>query len=123
MDLAAATFHPRYNQRFCMTVTTFQEKLASAAARLENYRGAETASSFGDTPAEFRTLLEGCGLFDMSWQAKLVLTGEDRVRWLNGMVTNNVRDLGVGHGVYNFVLTAQGRIVRGPRRSLSPRRA
>jgi aminomethyltransferase len=27
------------------------------------------------------------------------------------MVTNNVRDLGVGHGVYNFVLTAQGRIV------------
>ena len=94
-----------------MTVTTFQEKLASAAARLENYRGAETASSFGDTSAEFRTLLEGCGLFDMSWQAKLVLTGEDRVRWLNGMVTNNVRDLGVGRGVYNFVLTAQGRIV------------
>ena len=47
----------------------------------------------------------------MSWQAKLVLTGEDRVRWLNGMVTNNVRDLAVGHGVYNFLLTAQGRIV------------
>ena len=29
----------------------------------------------------------------MSWQAKLVLSGEDRVRWLNGMVTNNIRDL------------------------------
>ena len=94
-----------------MAVTTFQEKLASAGARLENYRGAETAASFGNSAAEFRALLEGCGLFDMSWQAKLVLTGEDRVRWLNGMVTNNVRDLAVGHGVYNFVLTAQGRIV------------
>jgi len=94
-----------------MAVTTFQEKLASAGTRQENYRGAETVASFGDTPAEFRALLEGCGLFDMSWQAKLVLTGEDRVRWLNGMVTNNVRDLAVGHGVYNFVLTAQGRIV------------
>ena len=47
----------------------------------------------------------------MSWQAKLVLSGEDRVRWLNGMVTNNIRDLAVGHGVYSFVLTAQGRIV------------
>ena len=55
--------------------------------------------------------MEGCGLYDMSWQAKLVLTGEDRVRWLNGMVTNNVRDLAVGHGVYCFMLTAQGRIV------------
>jgi folate-binding protein YgfZ len=94
-----------------MPVTTFQEKLASAGARQENYRGAETVASFGDTPGEFRTLLEGCGLYDMSWRTKLVLTGEDRVRWLNGMVTNNVRDLAVGHGVYNFVLTAQGRIV------------
>jgi folate-binding protein YgfZ len=109
--MAAATFHPRYNQKFFMAVTTLQEKLASAGARQENYRGAETVASFGDTPAEFRALLEGCGLYDMSWQAKLVLTGEDRVRWLNGMVTNNVRDLAVGHGVYNFVLTPQGRIV------------
>ena len=94
-----------------MAVTTFQEKLASAGTRLENYRGAETVASFGDTAAEFRALAEDSGVFDMSWQAKLVLTGEDRVRWLNGMVTNNVRDLTVGNGVYNFVLTAQGRIV------------
>jgi folate-binding protein YgfZ len=94
-----------------MAITTLQEKLASAATRLDNYRGAETAASFGDPAGEFRALLEGCGLFDMSWQSKLVLSGEDRVRWLNGMVTNNVRDLAVGHGVYNFVLTAQGRIV------------
>ncbi len=108
---ALAPFILLYNQRFCMAVTTLQEKLASAGSRLENYRGAETVASFGDTSAEFRALLEGCGLYDMSWQAKLVLTGEDRVRWLNGMVTNNVRDLAVGHGVYNFVLTAQGRIV------------
>jgi folate-binding protein YgfZ len=94
-----------------MAVVTLQEKFASAAARLEAYRGADTPASFGDPAAEFRALLQGCGLFDMSWQAKLVLTGEDRVRWLNGMVTNNVRDLAVGQGVYCFVLTPQGRIV------------
>ena len=94
-----------------MAVSTFQEKLASAATRLENYRGADTPSSFGSPAAEFRALLEGCGLYDLGWQAKLVLSGEDRVRWLNGMVTNNVRDLAVGHGVYCLVLTAQGRIV------------
>src|SRR5271165_3407496 len=92
-----------------MAVTTFQEKLAFAAARLENYRGAETVASFGNPASEFRALLEGCGLFDMSWQAKLVLSGEDRVRWLNGMVTNNIRDLALNHGVYSFLLNAQGR--------------
>jgi folate-binding protein YgfZ len=100
----------RYNQIFSMSVTTFQEKLASSGAHLGIYRGGETPATFGDTATEFRALLEGCALFDMSWQAKLVLAGEDRVRWLNGMVTNNVRDLAPGHGVYSFLLNAQGRI-------------
>ncbi len=93
-----------------MSVTTFQEKLASSGAHLGIYRGGETPATFGDSAAEFRALLEGCALLDMSWQAKLVLAGEDRVRWLNGMVTNNVRDLTPGHGVYSFLLNAQGRI-------------
>ena len=94
-----------------MTVLTFQDKLQAAGVAFAPYRGADTPVSFGNPAGEFRALLEGCGLYDLSWQAKLVLTGEDRVRWLNGMVTNNVRDLAVGHGVYCFVLTAQGRIV------------
>jgi aminomethyltransferase len=92
-----------------MNVATIQ-KLAACGARLGSYRGAETPTTFGDPPAEFRALLEGCALFDMSWQSKLVLSGEDRVRWLNGMVTNNIRDLAPGHGVYSFLLNAQGRI-------------
>ena len=92
-----------------MAVMTLQEKLTAAGARLAPYRGAETAASFGDTSAEFRTLLEGAAVFDMSWQAKLVLSGEDRVRWLNGMVTNNIRDLALNRGNYSFVLNPQGR--------------
>jgi folate-binding protein YgfZ len=33
------------------------------------------------------------------------------VRWLNGMVTNNIRDLAVGRGVYAFLLNPQGHIL------------
>jgi aminomethyltransferase len=40
----------------------------------------------------------------------MVVTGEDRQRWLNGMVTNNIRDLQENRGVYCFLLTPQGRI-------------
>ena len=91
-----------------MPIATLQDKLASSGARLGSYRGAEAAVSFGDTAVEFRALLEGCAVFDMSWQAKLVFSGKDRVRWLNGMVTNNIRDLVAGQGVYCFILTPQG---------------
>jgi folate-binding protein YgfZ len=68
------------------------------------------APDFGDPRAEFQALLSGCGLYDLSWRAKIAVTGGDRVRWLNGMTTNNVRDLAPGHGVYAFLLNAQGRI-------------
>jgi len=94
-----------------MLVSTLQDRFTAQGAAFGDYRGAETPTSFGDPAAEFRALLEACGLYDMSWQAKLVLTGEDRVRWLNGMVTNNIRDLVPGRGNYSFLLTAQGRIV------------
>lgn len=74
------------------------------------HSGATSAPDFGDARAEFQALLSGCGLYDLSGRAKIVVTGSDRVRWLNGMATNNVRDLAPGHGVYAFLLNAQGRI-------------
>src|SRR3984893_17744080 len=60
---------------------------------------------------EFRALLSGCAVYDLSARAKIALTGGDRVRWLNGKVTNNIRDLAVGHGVYAFLLNPQGHIL------------
>src|ERR1700735_4610508 len=60
---------------------------------------------------EFKALLSGCAVYDLSSRAKIALTGGDRVRWLNGMVTNNIRDLAVGSGVYAFLLNPQGHIL------------
>jgi folate-binding protein YgfZ len=60
--------------------------------------------------AEFRALIGGSGMYDLRSRCKVTLTGGDRVRWLNGMVTNNVRDLALGHGVYAFLLNPQGHI-------------
>ncbi len=54
-----------------------------------------------------RTTLGWAPLEDRGWVA---VTGADRVRWLNGMVTNNVQALKPGEGAYTFLLNAQGRI-------------
>jgi folate-binding protein YgfZ len=76
-----------------------------------DYRGATTAARFNDPQAEFSALLNGCGIYDLGFRAWISLSGGDRVRWLNGMVTNNIRDLAAGHGVYAFLLNPQGRIL------------
>ena len=59
--------------------------------------------------AEFQALVSGCGIYKLD-RAQIALTGSDRVRWLNGMVTNNIRDLAVGQGMYAFLLNPQGKI-------------
>ena len=62
------------------------------------------------TAAELDAILHGAAiapLDDIGW---IRVTGSDRVRWLNGMVTNNIAALKPGQGCYNFVLNAQGRI-------------
>ena len=68
-------------------------------------------SALADSGAEFRALLDHSGVYHLANRAKIALTGGDRTRWLNGMVTNNVRDLAVGHGVYAFLLNPQGHIL------------
>ncbi|MGH9577238.1 MAG: YgfZ/GcvT domain-containing protein [Terriglobales bacterium] len=87
------------------------DKLISAGARFGDFHGVETAAAFADARAEYRALRSGCGLFDYAWRVQIQATGEDRVRWFNGMVTNNVRDLPAGHGVYCFLLNPQGHIL------------
>ena len=95
-----------------MGITALQaqgEGLGAAGAG--EYRGATTATRFSDPQAEFAALRSGCGVYDLGFRAKISLSGGDRVRWLNGMVTNNIRDLAVGRGVYAFLLNPQGHIL------------
>src|SRR5258706_5235950 len=96
---------------FIMTVQSpLYERIKAFGAQMTDYSGVETAASFGDPDSEYRALKNGCGVFDLSWRGKVLFKGEDRVRWLNGMTTNNIKDLALQHGNYNFVLNAQGRI-------------
>ncbi|MGC2323120.1 MAG: glycine cleavage T C-terminal barrel domain-containing protein [Terriglobales bacterium] len=93
-----------------MSATSLNNKLPSASRQVE-YCGAQTAAAFSSPEEEFAALRTGCGIFDLSWRAKLVVTGRDRTRWLNGMVTNNIRDLAPGQGVYSFLLNVQGHVL------------
>jgi folate-binding protein YgfZ len=88
-----------------------QKANAPQPGAVGEYRGAMTAARFSDPQQEFSALTNGCGIYDLGFRARISLTGSDRVRWLNGMVTNNIRDLAAGYGVYAFLLNPQGRIL------------
>ena len=93
-----------------MPKTPLYETFAAQGASFGEYAGAETPTRFGEVGAEIAALRESSGVFDLGWRAKLLATGDDRVRWFNGMVTNNIKDLPQDHGAYSFLLNAQGQI-------------
>lgn len=87
-------------------------QLVESGAQMAPYAGVETALQFADDATkEFRFLTQDCAVYDLGWRAKIAVTGDDRIRWLNGMVTNNIRDLAQGSGNYNFLLNAKGHIL------------
>ena len=71
---------------------------------------ADSAAASISPQAQLDALLHGVGIAPLDSTGWIRVTGSDRVRWLNGMVTNNIAALKPGQGCYNFVLNAQGRI-------------
>jgi folate-binding protein YgfZ len=59
----------------------------------------------------YQSLRSSAAWFDLSDRAKIRMTGDDRMRLLQAMTTNNVSVLETGQGCYTFFLNAQGRIL------------
>jgi len=86
--------------------------LASKAkpASLAEYRNALTPRELDEPAVETAALTAGAATHDLGWLRRFAVRGEDRFRWLSGMVTNTVNDLPEQGGAWNLVLNAQGRI-------------
>ena len=79
--------------------------------RLVERHGVQTPEAFEPLPREITALAHSAAVFGMGWMRRVAVRGEDRFRWLSGMVTNTVNDLGRQSGTWNFVLNPQGRIL------------
>jgi len=79
-------------------------------ARFCSVNGAEVVVDYGDHLAEHRALHEAAGVLDLSFRGRICLTGEDRVRFLHGQVTNDIKGLPAGMGCYAALTTAKGKI-------------
>src|SRR5262250_1663725 len=89
-----------------MSLTTPHNDVSVSASPKKPWPG-----HFGKVSDEFAALRSTCGVYELPDRMKIRLTGTDRVRWLNGMVTNNIRDLALGEGVYAYLLNPQGHIL------------
>ena len=60
--------------------------------------------------SEYLCLKQTCGLLELDHRGRLCLTGSDRVSFLHGQITQDVKSLGYGQGAYAALVDAKGKI-------------
>ena len=83
----------------------------TAGATLASYHNCKLPDNFSAFADEYRAAREAVAIFDTNWHTIVELTGPDRVRYLNAIVSNDVKSLGEGRGTLALLLTPQGHIL------------
>lgn len=81
----------------------------SLGASFSAVNGAEVVDGYGDITSEYRALIQSAGVLDFSFRSRLCVVGADRVRFLHGQVTNDIKKLKPGEGCYAALVNAKGR--------------
>jgi folate-binding protein YgfZ len=82
----------------------------SLGARFSELNGAPIVADYGDWLAEYKAMHESAAVLELSFRGRICLIGNDRVRFLHGQITNDVKRLRPGEGCYSALTTAKGRM-------------
>lgn len=83
----------------------------SLGANLADISGWAVPADYGDKLSEYQAVRKNVGIIDLSSRGKLKLSGKDHLKFLQGMLSNDVIKLEEGKGIYATILTVKGRMV------------
>lgn len=80
-------------------------------ATFEEAAGWDMPSHYGKWVEEYQAVRQAVGLSDLSHRGKIRVTGDDRVKWLQGLISNDIFPLRPGQGRYSSFLTHKGKML------------
>src|SRR5579864_1951209 len=83
----------------------------SDGATFAEYFGCELPARFTNAREEYSFARKTAAVADKNYRAFFNFTGPDRARYLNAILTNNIRDVQPGQGVPSLLLNPQGHIM------------
>jgi folate-binding protein YgfZ len=84
---------------------------AALGATFDSQAGRERVDHYGDPAGEYRAARTGVALADLSFRDALRITGEDRLSFLHGMCTQDIKGLSEGGSAYFTIVTVKGAMV------------
>ena len=83
----------------------------AAGATFGEYFGCELPARFTNSREEYYFARKTAAVADKNYRAFFNFTGPDRARYLNAILTNNIKDLQPGQGISSLLLNPQGHIM------------
>ncbi len=94
-----------------MKQSRLHSRHADLGASFQEVTGWEMPAHYGDVEAEYRAVRQAVGLADLSHRGKVRVTGDDRVKWLQSVISNDILPLQPGQGRYSSFLTHKGKML------------
>lgn len=91
--------------------TPLHEVHVELGARMVPFAGYDMPVQYASVIAEAKAVRESAGMFDVSHMARLRLTGDDVLAFLEHVTTNDVAKLADGGGQYSLLPNDQGGVV------------
>jgi folate-binding protein YgfZ len=91
--------------------TPLRRREEELGASFATWFGCVLPQQFSPLENEYRFARETAALVDKNYRAFLYLTGPDRERYLNAILTNDVREAVPGRGIPSLLLNPQGHIL------------
>lgn len=80
-------------------------------ATFEEVSGTSIPAQYGNIAAEHAAVRQAAGVSDLSHRGKVRVTGDDRIKWLQSIISNDILPLQAGQGRYSSFLTHKGKML------------
>ena len=94
-----------------MKKTTLYHIQSLQGADFDEFSGWMMPKSYGSLSEEYKTVRDNVGIVDLSHRGKIRLSGKEHIKFLQGILSNDLKKLEVGNGQYSTFLTPKGRMI------------
>lgn len=94
-----------------MNRSPLHEQHLKLGATFGEAAGWEMPLHYGDAEGEYAAVRHGAGVADLSHRGRLKVTGDDRTKWLQSVISNDILPLKPGQGLYSGLLNHKGKML------------
>lgn len=94
-----------------MKQSSLHDQHKALGATFGEAAGWEMPLHYGTAEADHAAVRQGVGVADLSHRGRLKVTGDDRVKWLQSVISNDILPLKPGQGLYSSFLNHKGKML------------